>query len=182
MAPWISYGPKRRPIENHGDRWRQRALDRNLHHESLPVRRGHVVHPISADRSWQRRFEERNRSAGDEVTLRADGNRHQRPVRPHVEQLTPVRSPTRLSTAVRRHGRPLSGIRIREALHVNLVHAGLVGGVRDPAAIGRDSALQLVVAATCDRNRLTIAIDRKRPQVVSRICGRDVIDDELAVG
>src|SRR4029077_10490857 len=82
------------------------------------------------------RLEERRGDAGLERRSLPDGDRHQLAVGREIEELLAVGAPSRLRTAARGHLPVAAGT--GERRDIDLPLARLVGGVGDPAPVGRE--------------------------------------------
>src|SRR5215813_5881318 len=101
-----------------------------------------VVRWVGRDRLGDLNVEKRTRRAGLKGTVDRDWHAHQLAICRNVKQLFPIAAPLGLHPTGQRDRELCVSCRVRS--YINLERPGLVGGVRDPAHVWRESRLDFV--------------------------------------
>ena len=163
---------------------RKRRVCRILfdHQEPLTISRHVIVaNHVTGAREVASLEQPRRRAGGPTGSAALDGDSHQRAIGCHIEEFPPARPPERLHAAGGRD-LPQAIAHGGKRPDVDLVPAGAVRLVRQPAAIGRDDAAALVEARLDERLHPRRRREGQQPQV-ARLGGRRFEDEDArAVG
>src|SRR6266852_3802734 len=154
-----SFLQPRGPVQHDDDGRRNRVAALGVDQEPLAVAAGDVVR-VECIHSVRTRLEKR---LGDpEQGTGVNRNGHEFPVLGKVVDLTPVSPPTGFVSAAGGDG-PFP-VGEREGSNLDLIPAGVVRGVGDEAAVGREVSLYLVGRSAREPDRLP-AVERQQPEV-----------------